>query len=88
MKAIVFYFMNARFKMNQFQPPPARAAYIEARETSDINNADDLNNLRKLLMGRALQTIPIVLNLQNEGSAVDRLYRKGMLTDDLHERVI
>lgn len=73
--------------MNQFTPPPARAAYFEAREKMDLSNPDDMNNLRKMLMSRALQTIPIILNLQNEGSSVDRLYKKGMLTDDLHERV-
>lgn len=73
--------------MNQFTPPPARAAYIEAREKLDPSKPDELNDLRKMLMSRALQTIPIILNLQSEGSSVDRLYRKGMLTDDLHERV-
>lgn len=73
--------------MSQFTPPPARAAYLEAREKLDPSKPDDMGNLRKMLMGRALQTIPIILNLQNEGSSVDRLYRKGMLTDDLHERV-
>jgi hypothetical protein len=73
--------------MNEFTPPPARAAYLTASETLDPANPDDMNNLRKLLMSRALQTIPIILNLQTEGTSVDRLYRKGMLTDDLHERV-
>jgi hypothetical protein len=40
--------------------------------------------LKKLLMKRAIQTIPIIMLLQNEGSSIDRLYKKGMLTDDMH----
>ena len=31
--------------------------------------------------------IPLVLSLQNEGNAIERLYKKGMLTDDMHFRV-
>ena len=73
--------------MSAFTPPPARAAYLEGLSKLDPAKPEDMNNLRKLLMARALQTIPIILNLQNEGSSVDRLYKRGMLTDDLHERV-
>ncbi len=35
-------------------------------------------------MKRAIKTIPILLQLQNEGTSIDRLYKKGMLTDDMH----
>jgi hypothetical protein len=38
-------------------------------------------------MKRAMKTIPIVLSLQNEGSSIERLYKKGMLTDDMHFKV-
>ncbi len=76
-----------RFKLNPFVPPPARGQYIEARQQFDISNPAHAENLKKLLMGRAVQNIPIVLNLQNEGSSVERMYRKGMITEDLHERV-
>jgi hypothetical protein len=38
-------------------------------------------------MKRAIKTIPIVLSLQNEGSSIERLYKKGMLTDDMHFKV-
>lgn len=45
------------------------------------------DNLRKLLTKRALKAIPLILSLQNEGQSIDRLYKKGMLTDDMHFRV-
>jgi hypothetical protein len=38
-------------------------------------------------MRRALQAIPIILSLQNEGNSIERLYKKGMLTDDMHFKV-
>ena len=31
-----------------------------------------------------MKAIPLVLRLQNEGNAIERLYKKGMLTDDMH----
>jgi hypothetical protein len=39
------------------------------------------------LTKRALKAIPLILSLQNEGQSIDRLYKKGMLTDDMHFRV-
>lgn len=80
-------FLDSFMMMNTFTPPPGRQAYIEARQKLDPSKPEEMNELRKLLMGRALQTIPIIRNLQNESSSVDRLYRKGMLTDDLHALV-
>ncbi len=38
-------------------------------------------------MRRALKTIPFVLQLQSEGSSIERLYKKGMLTDNMHFKV-
>jgi hypothetical protein len=38
-------------------------------------------------MRRAISAIPMILSLQNEGNAIERLYKKGMLTDDMHFRV-
>ena len=35
-------------------------------------------------MHRAISTIPYILKLQNEGPAIDRMYKKGLLTDDVH----
>ena len=60
-----------------------REAYIEAKEKSDTS----VDDLKKLLMKRAIKTIPILLSLQNEGSSIERLYKKGMLTDDMHFKV-
>lgn len=75
------------WKQNSFSPPPARAIYIEAKEKLDPAKVPDLDELKKLLMRRAIQTIPILLSLQNEGSSIERLYKRGMLTDDMHFKV-
>mmetsp|Transcript_6179 Transcript_6179/g.10321 ORF Transcript_6179/g.10321 Transcript_6179/m.10321 type:complete len:334 (-) Transcript_6179:38-1039(-) len=76
------------WKQTSFSPPPERAAYLEAKEKLDpVNNVSDLDELKKLLMRRAIQTIPILLSLQNEGTSIERLYKRGMLTDDMHFKV-
>lgn len=75
------------WKESAFTPPPERAAYIEAKEKLDISKVTDLDELKKMLMRRAIQTIPILLSLQNEGSSIERLYKRGMLTDDMHFKV-
>lgn len=49
-----------------------------------VNNPEDVDKLKKLLMKRALKTIPYVVQLQSEGSSIERLYKKGMLTDNMH----
>ncbi|KAJ1414043.1 hypothetical protein B484DRAFT_167264 [Ochromonadaceae sp. CCMP2298] len=92
--SVVYFWKNKKFssadnswKQNAFSPPPERLAYIEAKETLDPTNVSDLDELKKLLMRRAIQTIPIVLSLQNEGSSIERLYKRGMLTDDMHFKV-
>lgn len=64
-----------------------RAEFIEAKEKLDPTKVADLDELKKLLMRRAIQTIPILLSLQNEGSSIERLYKRGMLTDDMHFKV-
>lgn len=70
-----------------FEPPAERATYIEARPKLDPRDPNDLEQLRQLLMKRAIKAIPIVLSLQNEGNSIERLYRRGMLTDDMHFKV-
>ena len=57
--------------------------YIAAKNNPNSTHAD----LKQLLMKRALKTIPILLSLQNEGSSIERLYKRGMLTDDMHFKV-
>lgn len=64
-----------------------RAEFIAAKEKLDPTKVSDLDELKKLLMRRAIQTIPILLAHQNEGSSIDRLYKRGMLTDDMHFKV-
>jgi hypothetical protein len=76
-----------RAKAAPFSPPPDRQAYLEGKEKLDPNNPNDFEELKKLLMRRAVNTIPIILSLQNDGNSIERLYKKGMLTDDMHFRV-
>jgi uncharacterized membrane protein len=82
-----FGFGEKGFKLLAFTPPPARAQYLEARQSSNPSDPQAAENLKKLLMARAVQTVPIIIAVETEGNAVQRLYRKGMLTDDSHERV-
>eukprot|EP01040_Poterioochromonas_malhamensis_P021189 gene21189-25498_t len=71
-----------------FSPPEEREKYIEAKsKAGDAKDPLVRDNLRKLLTKRALKAIPLILSLQNEGQSIDRLYKKGMLTDDMHFRV-
>ena len=69
------------------QVPIERAQYIEAKKHHDPSDSQSRDELKKLLMRRAMMAIPLVLSLQNEGNAIERLYKKGMLTDDMHFRV-
>eukprot|EP01039_Chlorochromonas_danica_P003938 gene3937-4306_t len=71
-------------KRSSFTPPHQRADYLEAKNKLDITIPEQRDHLRKLLMKRALHTVPLIMTLQNDGSSIDRLYKKGMLTDDMH----
>ena len=72
---------------NLFRPPPEREIYLLARDQLDLDIPEQFEETKKLLMRRAIATIPLVIALQNEGNSVEKLYRKGMLTDDMHYRV-
>lgn len=82
---LIYLFFS--WQANSFTPPPERAAFIDAKKKLDLSVPTNVDELRKLLMRRAMQTIPILLSLQNEGSSIERLYKKGMLTDDMHFKV-
>lgn len=69
-----------------FTPPEGRQAYFDAKEKVVFDDAG-VENLKKLLMRRAMANIPTIFSLQHDGSAIERLYKKGMLTDDMHFRV-
>jgi len=43
--------------------------------------------LKKLLMRRALAAIPLLLTLRSEGSSIERLYKKGLLIDEIKDSV-
>lgn len=75
------------WQQNSFSPPPERAEYIEAKSKADMTDIQQMDDLKKLLMKRTMKTIPILLSLQSEGSSIERLYKKGMLTDDMHFKV-
>lgn len=80
-------FFAYSWKQSTFTPPIEREEFIAAKEKLDPSKVSDLDELKKLLMRRAIQTIPLLLSLQNEGSSIDRLYKRGMLTDDMHFKV-
>lgn len=60
---------------------------MAAKKQLDVSKVSQKDELKKCLMKRALHTIPILLSLQNEGSSIERLYQRGMLTDDMHFKV-
>ena len=66
-----------------FEPPSARKLYFDAK-----NAKEGLDELKKKLMRRALASIPIILDLQKDGQEIDRLYKKGMITDDVHSQTL
>ncbi len=70
-----------------FVPPPGKAAYLEARQKLNPAKVNDLDKLKKLLMRRAIENIPNLIALQSEGNAIERLYKRGMLTDDIHFKI-
>jgi hypothetical protein len=83
----LFGISDNSWKTNSFTPPPERENYLAAKARLDVSNPNHLDELKKLLMRRAIQAIPILLNLQNEGNSIERLYKRGMLTDDMHFKV-
>jgi len=72
---------------NGFVPPQERAIYIAAKNQFDLDDPNQFEELKKLLMRRAIKTIPIIIALQNEGQSIERLYKRGMLTDHMHYKV-
>lgn len=60
---------------------------MRGKEKLDVRVPSEYEELKKLLMRRAIHTIPILLSLQNEGNSIERLYKRGMLTDNMHFHV-
>mmetsp|Transcript_4951 Transcript_4951/g.7558 ORF Transcript_4951/g.7558 Transcript_4951/m.7558 type:complete len:237 (+) Transcript_4951:78-788(+) len=67
--------------------PREREIYYKAKAEIPLDDPNRTEELKKLLMRRAMFTIPMVLSLQNSGTSVQRLYNQGMLTDDIYEGV-
>lgn len=38
-------------------------------------------------MRRTIASIPMIQSMQSEGASIERLYKKGILTDDMHYRM-
>jgi hypothetical protein len=68
-----------------FQAPAERNDYITAKAAWQPGTSTE--ELKKLLMRRALKVIPMLIQYQNEGQSIERLYKRGMLTDDMHYKV-
>ena len=85
LESLIYIFLS--WKARSFTPPPEREAYIKAKKSYNPSSAESKEELKKMLMRRAISAIPMILSLQNEGNAIERLYKKGMLTDDMHFRV-
>jgi len=84
----LFNSKDERWKQaSTFTPPEERGLYLAAKQKLDATKVTEVDDLKKLLMRRAIKTIPILLSLQNEGSSIERLYKRGMLTDDMHFKV-
>lgn len=64
-----------------------RDAYSKAKASLDISDPAQMEELKKHLMRRAMFTIPMILDLQQQGKSVDRLYGRGMLTDEIMDNV-
>jgi hypothetical protein len=83
----VFYFDNLIRSGKTFVVPKEREVYYSAKESSDLDDPKQLEEVKKLLMRRAMYAIPVVLALQTSMNSVQRLYNKGMLTDDVYDNV-
>lgn len=74
-------------KVEPFVPPKDREEYRALKAKLNPNNPEDVEKLKKHLMHRAMNAVPLVLSLQSDGTSIERLYKKGMLTDDMYDRV-
>lgn len=70
-----------------FKPPQDREKFDTAKSKLNPNKPEDFEELKKILMHRAMNTIPFILSLQNDGQAIESLYKKGILTDEMHDKV-
>lgn len=48
---------------------------------------EDVKQLSKLLMHRAVATIPLYHKVHSEFGSTERLYKKGMLTEEVYNRL-
>lgn len=71
----------------EFQEPKERAIYYqhynELDESKELTS-DQSKLLKKLLMNRAMATIPLIHKVQNEYQSTERLYKRGMVTEEAY----
>lgn len=85
-----FLFLSSiTIKANDFSPPKERQEFIDYKKSIDLSKASVIqkDKLKQLLVKRSIKTIPFLLHLQSEGNSIEKLYKKGMLTDDMHFHV-
>jgi len=78
------HILQPRPRIVPFELPPTREEFFIAQENCDYDNPEQVEELKRHLMRRAMGTVPIIIALQTEGSSIERLYKQGMLTDDMH----
>jgi hypothetical protein len=72
-----------------FVPPAERQEFIDAKAEAIKKKPvaeEVMQALKKKLMRRTFKQIPLVHELQQQGPSADKLYKKGMITDALHNR--
>lgn len=79
--------ISAGPRVNPAELMKERNAYYKVKSTLDVEDPAQLEELKKALMRRAMFTIPMILNLQQQGNSVGRLYGRGMLTDEIMDNV-
>lgn len=73
---------------SNFTPPKEREMYLAAKAEEDATSTASKTKLKKLLMRRAMATIPLLLTLRNEGTSIERLYKKGAAMSGCQDPII
>lgn len=83
--------LSAHSSGSELQVPCARGDFYKAREELEARGTEpsqeDLKKLQQLLMKRAIATIPLYYKVHTEYGSTERLYKKGMLTEEVYNQV-
>lgn len=83
----IWYPFYLLFRVDTSSIPANRIAYYEAKSKLNPDDPNTVNELKKLLMRRAMFTIPMIHTVQNQGMLTHKLHSRGMLTDESYDRV-